>query len=62
MLPTDFSQLLLVNNIVYHKYSPGPTSDTVNVPVIPKALRQQILQQNHDLPSSGYLGVDKTLS
>ena len=56
-----FHQLLLVNNIVYRKYSPGPTSDTVTVPVIPKALRQQILQQNHDLPSSGHLGADKTL-
>ena len=57
-----FHQLLLVNDIVYRKYSPGPTSDTVTVPVIPKALHQQILQQNHDIPSSGHLGVDKTLS
>ena len=34
----------------------------MTVPVIPQALRQQILQKNHDLPSSGHLGADKTLS
>ena len=57
-----FHQLLLHNDIVYRRYSPGPTSDIVTVPVIPSVLRQQVLQKNHDIPSSGHLGADKTLS
>ena len=57
-----FHQLLLPNDIVYHRYSPGPISDIVTVPVIPSVLHQQVLQKNHDIPSSGHLGADKTLS
>ena len=57
-----FHQLLLLNDIVYCTHSPGPTSDIATVPVIPSALCQQVLQKNHDIPSSGHLGADKTLS
>ena len=57
-----FHQLLLINGIVYRKYAPGPTSDIVTVPIIPKALHHQVIQKNHDPPTSGHLGTDKTLS
>jgi len=57
-----FHQLVLINGVIYCKYAPGPTSDIVTVPIIPIALRHQDIQRNHDPPSSGHLGADKTLS
>jgi len=56
-----FHQLFLVDGVIVHKYSPGPTSDIVTVPIVQKALRHEVIQKNHDPPSSGHLGADKTL-
>ena len=55
-----YHQFLLLNDIIYHHYSPGPTSDTITVPIIPESLCRQVLWQHHNLPSSGHLGADKT--
>ena len=54
-------QLLLVEGVVCRRYTPGPTSTTVTVPILPMSLRKEALQHNHDHPSAGHLGVDKTL-
>ena len=57
-----YHQLLLLNDIIYRRYSPGPTSDTITVPIVPESLRKQVLWQHHNLPSSGHLGAEKTRS
>ena len=57
-----FHQLVFINGVVYRKYAPGPTSETVTVPIIPKALHHHVIHRNHDPHSSGHLGADKTLS
>ena len=54
-------QLLLVEGVVCRRYTPGPTSTTVTVPILPMSLRKEALQHNHDHSSAGHLGVDKTL-
>lgn len=46
-----WSQLCLVDDIVCRKYSPGPTSDTVTVPILPPSLQREVLKKrNHDAP------------
>ena len=56
-----WSQLKVVDCIVCRTYTPDPTGDTVTVPVLPQSLCQQALQSSHDAPSTGHLGVYKTL-
>ena len=55
-----WSQLTLQNGLVCRQYAPGPTSDTVLVPVIPASLRSLLIKQHHDAPGAGHLGPDKT--
>ena len=55
------SQLTLVHGIVCRHYTPGPSSDAITVPVLPTGLREQVLRHNHDIPSAGHQGADKTL-
>ena len=47
--------------MVCRQYRPGPTDVVVTVPLVPASLRQSILQQVHDAPGAGHLGVDKAL-
>ena len=47
--------------MVCRQYRPGPTDVVVTVPLILASLRQSILQQVHDAPGAGHLGVDKAL-
>ena len=54
-------QLTLVNGVVCRHYAPGPTSDTLTVPVLPSSLHHRALLRNHDAPSAGHQGADKTL-
>ena len=56
-----WSQLKLVNGVLCRRYSPGPTSNTVTVPVLPKSLQAAALHGCHDDPSGGHLGYEKTL-
>ena len=56
-----WSQLKVVDGIVYRIYTPDPAGGTVTVPVLPQPLRQQALQSSHDIPSASHQGVDKTL-
>ena len=55
-------QLVLTDDIVCRRYSPGPSSEVVTVPIIPVTLREDILRHCHDAPGSGHLGTDKTLA
>lgn len=56
-----WSQLKLANGIVYHRYSPGPLSESVDVPIVPTSLQQQFLFQNHNSAAAGYQSSAKTL-
>ena len=54
-------QLSIVDGVVCRKYSPGPSSDVITVPVVPDHMQKEFLQQCHDDPSAGHQGVEKTL-
>ncbi|KAL5493310.1 hypothetical protein EMCRGX_G014468 [Ephydatia muelleri] len=54
-------QLVTVDGIVCRKYQPGPTSETIVVPVLPETLHQQALSMGHDSPAAGHQGTLKTL-
>ena len=56
-----WSQLTMDNGVVCRKYSPGPTRDIITVPVLPPSLHQAILARNHDTPSAGHQGIERTL-
>ena len=56
-----WSQLTMVDGLVCRQYRPGPTDDVVTVPLIPFASRDSFLQQVHDAPGAGHLGIDKPL-
>ena len=55
-----WSQLLMKDGIACRQYTPGPQSDKLFVPIIPKSLRQTVLRQCHDAPNAAHLGPDKT--
>ena len=46
----------MVDGIVCRKYHPGPTSDTLVVPVLPEALHQRALSMCHDSQAAGHQG------
>ena len=53
-------QLLIKNNLVCRRYTPGPTSEPLIVPIIPSTYQATLLFQYHDHPQAGHLGTDKT--
>ena len=54
-------QFVIVDGVLCRKYAPGPTSEAVTVPVLPKSLQQKALLQCHDSPGAGHQGFKKTL-
>ena len=56
-----WSQLLLLDGIVWHCYCPGPDSELITVPVLPSTLQQAALHQDHNAPGAGHQGQEKTL-
>ena len=56
-----WSQLRLIDGIVCRRYAPSPASDVISVPVLPESLQKEALQRNHDAPSAGHQGMEKTL-
>ena len=56
-----WSQLRLIDCIVCRRYAPSATPDIISVPVLPESLQKEALQRNHDAPSAGHQGVEKTL-
>ena len=55
-----WSQLLIKDGVVCRQYTPGPTSESVIVPIIPSSYQLTLLHQYHDHPQAGYLAPDKT--
>ena len=55
-------QLKVVDGVLCHQYSPSPTNQSVTVPVLPRQLQQDVISCNHDAPTAGHLGAEKTLS
>ncbi|KAL5497228.1 hypothetical protein EMCRGX_G013661 [Ephydatia muelleri] len=55
-----WSQLEVVDGIVCRRYKPGPTSDTILVPVLTEALYQKAMSLCHDSPTAGHQGTLKT--
>ena len=55
-------QLMMRDGIVCRNYTPGPSSVSVMVPLIPVALQPLFLTQCHDSPQAGHLGAEKTAS
>ena len=51
----------MVDGTLYRHFAPGPTAEPVTVPILPASLRKQALLQNHDAPSAGHQGPDRTL-
>ena len=43
-----------MEGIVCCRYSPGPDSELITVPIIPQAQQQDALCQAHDIPGSGH--------
>ena len=54
-------QLLLCDSVLCRRYTPQPLGTVVTVPILPKSLQTQALQQCHDSPAAGHQGSDKTL-
>ena len=49
-----------MDNLVCRRYTPGPTSNKILVPVIPTSYQTTLLRQCHDDPDAGHLGLEKT--
>ena len=56
-----WSQLKLVDGVIYRKYSPGPLTESIDVPIVPSSLQQQFLLQHHNSAAAGHQGPVKTL-
>lgn len=56
-----WAQLKVVDGVLCRQYIPSPLSGFVTVPILPPGLRRQALIRNHDTPSAGHQGSDRTL-
>ena len=54
-------QLKVVDGVLYRQYRPDPTNQTVTVPILPPNLQKDALTRNHDAPTAGHFGSEKTL-
>ena len=54
-------QLILCDGVLCQQYTPQPLGTVVTVPILPKSLQRQALQQCHDSPVAGHQGFNKTL-
>ena len=56
-----WSQLKIVEGVLCRHYTPDPSLDSVLVPILPTSLHHEALWRNHDAPSAGHQGTEKTL-
>ena len=56
-----WAQLRMIDGVLCRHYTPSPMGGAVIVPILPAALRQEALRRNHDEPTAGHQGVEKTL-
>ena len=54
-------QLRVVNQVLYYSYIDKKTGDERLLLVVPGVMKEEVLRTSHDVPSSGHLGVKKTL-
>ena len=56
-----WGQLRDVDGVLCRHYVPSPMCDAVTVPILPASLQKQALIRNHDAPTAGHLGSERTL-
>ena len=56
-----WNQLKMVDGVLCRSYTPIPLAEEITVPVLPSSLRADTLKLNHDIPSAGHQGFEKTL-
>ena len=57
-----WSQLSITDGLICHCYAPNPQLPAITVPLIPASQRLSLIKQQHDAPSAGHFGYDKTVS
>ena len=53
-----WSQLLLLDGIVYHCYCPGPDSKLITVSLLPCTLQWATLYEAHNVPGASHQGQE----
>ena len=56
-----WAQLQIVDGVLCRHYTPSPMAEAVTVPILPTSLHQDALQRNHDAPTAGHQGFERTL-
>lgn len=56
-----WAQLQIVDGVLCRQYAPTPTSGAVTVPILPSSLHRDALFRNHDAPTAGHQGFERTL-
>lgn len=57
-----YPQLMITNNILYRHFKQSPTQQPCDICIIPDSLQNELIQQCHNPPCSGHLGIEKTLA
>ena len=57
-----WSQLTIIDGVVYRRYTPDPVLDPVTVPILPALDGHKPFKECHDAPSAGHLSPPKTLA
>ena len=56
-----WAQFNIIDGVLCRHYTPSPMAEAITVPILPTALRQATLQHNHDAPTAGHQGFERTL-
>ena len=56
-----WAQLKVINGVLCREYTPNPLGDSVTVPILPTSLHHDTLVRNHNAPTAGHQGVERTL-
>ena len=59
--PQMWRQLRVISGVLFGHYVPSPMLDAVTVPILPDCMKQQALTCNHDAPTVGHQGSERTL-
>ena len=56
-----WAQLKIIDGVLCRHYTPNPMAEAITVPILPTAFRKAALQHNHDAPTAGHQGFERTL-
>ena len=56
-----WAQLKIVDGVLCRYYTPSPMAEAVTVPILPTSLHRDALLRNHDAPTAGHQGFERTL-